>query len=193
MSKPAPYPYPEIDSRDPADAGAALGAFRRLYEHALATDNTALAVFAAYKALQKVEGPTNSPFSDINIPVWVSDAMWLALQTYIMNLRHRLGRENKQKTLFRIAMKKFLREYQRWYLVHDHMGRTGRKLDPATHDLARKGAGKRVLEDAYRFIEKHLSEANARVVFDDKGSPLPAVSARDLVPTRRLLDTLGEL
>jgi hypothetical protein len=119
--------------------------------------------------------------------------MWLAFETYIMNLRHRLARDNKQRTSFRIAMKKFLRDYQRWHLVLNYMGRTGKSLDRATSDLNRKGEGKRVLEDAYRLIERHLREANGQKVFYDDGEPLPEVSPRDLVPTRRLLVTLGKL
>jgi hypothetical protein len=72
-------------------------------------------------------------------------------------------------------------------LVLDYMGRTGNSLDAATWDLSRDGAGNRILGNAYRLIERNLGEANARKVFYDDGDPLPEVSPRDLVPTRRLL------
>jgi hypothetical protein len=189
MTEPTPYPYPEIDSRDPTDVSAALGAFHRLYKHALATDNTAMAVFAAYKALQKAEDRLAN--NAIAVPAWVSEGMWLALENY---LRHPLGRANKNRLAFSEEMKKFLREYNRWYKVSNQMALTNKKADPAMDDVAAPGAKKRALQDAYGLIRRYLDEANSReALSEEDGEPLPQITPRDLVPTRKLLRTLGKL
>jgi hypothetical protein len=187
---PNPYPYPETVSRDPADVHAALGAFRRLYEYALRNEDAALAVFAAYKALQKVDRKTNE--ERIQIPKWVADGLWRALETYIMNMKHPSTGPKHQKTSFKVALRRLLRKYQRWYAMHEKVG-SGEAIETAAHNLASKGRGQKILEQDYRTIRKLWEVANSLQLAYEDGQPLPPISPRDLVPTQRLLQILGNL
>jgi hypothetical protein len=191
------YPHLPLSKRDPADHLAALSAFQRLYLYANQSGKTALAIFAVYKALQKLEESTlqqegdgedtRAPPSTIAIPAWVRSGLWLAFKTYLVSPSQPGVTDKKRPIRFTQALTDDWDIVRRWCLVSSFMLEHGAKRHRAAQHHASPGAAKDALLRAYDDIEELFSEANNQNLLDEHGKPLAYIESRDLVPTQKLL------
>ena len=90
-----------------------------------------MAIFATYKALQRLEklhneprqdgGSSRKPSSAIAIPAWVRDGLWLALETYMVKPQQPGVTDKKQTISFKRALNTEWKIYRRWFEVKSHM------------------------------------------------------------------------
>jgi len=195
------YPYPPLE-RDPGNTDAAIGAFHRLYEYARHSGYDALAAFAVYKALQKLEEQsgssdpprrTNKPPS-LQLPVWVQAGLWFSFESYIRDMKTPGITPAKKTKSFTSAINGLFLAHRRWFLVWDYMQEHDEQPHQASVAVSapdRLGgqqgiAGQKTMLRAYQKIETILKKANQHAIHDDNGISLQLVEPRDLVPTQKL-------
>jgi hypothetical protein len=132
------YPHLPLSKRDPADQPAALSAFQRLYLHASQSGRTALAIFAVYKALQKLEEPSLPQVDDgeevatsastTAIPAWVRCGLWFAFETYLLRPAQPGVTDKKRSVGFQKALTDDWEDVRRWCLVKSFMLQHKKKL-----------------------------------------------------------------
>src|SRR4051812_38505914 len=88
------YRHRALVNRNAHDYLAALSSYRRLFEFSRKSGNSAMAIFAVYKALQRLEvdqthiapgAAGHNSGSELSVPRWVYDGVWLALNSYLLN------------------------------------------------------------------------------------------------------------
>jgi hypothetical protein len=168
----------------------------RLYLYASQSGRTALAIFAVYKALQKLEEPplpqvdggeVVASASTIAIPAWVRSGLWFAFETYLLRPGQPGVTDKKRSVGFQKALTDDWDDVRRWCRVKSFMLQHNKKPDPAARKLASTGNGRDTLLRAYKDIEEFLSEANSQTLVDEHSRPLEYIESRDLVPTQKLL------
>ncbi|MEI8152774.1 MAG: hypothetical protein WCG92_14385 [Hyphomicrobiales bacterium] len=172
------------------DSSAAISAFYRLHMYAVHFGKLPMAIFAAYKALQKLEqlhaeaGLKSSP---LPIDGWVRAGLWLALETYLVAPQQPGITDKKQIISFKRALENEWNVYRRWFALTVLMEEKNIKLDAAAHLLAVPGAQWRTQRRAFEYVEKIFSDANSPEFDGDDDQPRALIKSRDMSPTQRLL------
>ena len=153
-----------------------------------------MAVFAAYKAFQKLEevargsvlpqGSTARLLSTdpVSVPSWVRAALWDTLEMLLTPGKASTGR----RTTFLTSLKRTWCRYSLWF------GITSTRVARATKSVPKvvreQDAGDGVArKTAYEWLEALKNGANARHYEDENGKRLANVEPRDLIPTGQLL------
>jgi hypothetical protein len=192
------FPHQPVTGRPPEDRSAAVSAFHRLHVYALKSGKSALAIFAVYKALQKLEqregeehensASKPTPIPLVSTPVWVRDGLWFALETYMIQPRQPGITEGKRVIEFKAALDAEWELYLQWFAVKsDKDANQLETIEPCLRRLTKLGYSKDKLRKAFNSVEKMFSDANSSE-FDGEGErPRAPVQSRDMVPTRTLL------
>ena len=191
------YPHPPLDGRHGGNQSAAVSAFHRLYLYARESGKSALAIFAVYKGLQKIEERIDKiqdvdllggPADAIIMPPWIRDGLWFAMETYLIHPQQRGITEKKRVIEFKAALRSEWDDYLLWFAVKKHMvDNESSSIDPAVKPLVRRGLSADTLRRAYKRVEQMFKDANTMQVSDSRGVTLSHVQPRDIVPTQRLL------
>src|SRR5262245_15285927 len=119
------YRHLDLAERHPEDHLASLSAYRRLFEFSKQSGNWALAILAVYKALQKLEvdqnnfapsEPGHNNRSDLSLPGWVYDGLWLTLESYL--LRPRGLTAGGPRTRFVAVLEREWELHEKWCAVY---------------------------------------------------------------------------
>ena len=204
MVQSVPTDYPPLN-RPVEDRSGAVEAFQRLHLYACETGDHALATFAVYKALQKVEEEAlidignipealrNTVSDAVPLPGWVRAGLWTTLETYIINPKLP-GRTPKQRVeTFLSSLEKKWKIYSRWYAFY-------LKSLPTPSEKSTKGKEERVDPDTNRpgrraraSLQGFLDRMNQKPYQRNLGGTLAYVEPRDLIPTGKLLKVFQAL
>jgi hypothetical protein len=204
---PATLPYPPL-KRDAKDRAAAVEAFHRLYLFAREENYPALAVFAAYKAVQKLDeeaiadeglaldGPDYPGATAL--PLWVRDGLWFTLEKYVLNLKQKPSSDKQTPISFSSALEKHWTTYARWFHVFTLQHEHSISIDAACSKAAGQVGGltSRHMRREFDKVDDLIRQANekaGKAYESSEGTPLTHIEPRDLVPTGRLLSIFESL
>jgi hypothetical protein len=171
--------------RDPNDHAAAVSAFRRLHQYAVATEDRALATLAILKALQKLENEAEFDGKDLRalvLPAWVRSGIWDALAQLLGTKTARARSEPFTQSMGRLGLR-----YRRWAIIKKHLVENAGTAHSAAKALGDHtgGGSQKSLVRGYEYIETVIQKANEFKAFEAGKEP-QLIEARDLIPTQRL-------
>lgn len=190
-----PKDHPPL-TRGEEDASNAVSAFRRIYEYGSLHGYPSLMIFAAYKALQKLESAHDKiPYKsatdgectrpDMTLPPWVLDGLWLVVES--------LAHPKNGKSQFALTsgafpsnLAKLWSDYDCWYPIWKLVNQQNLKLNAAVVRLYGDPSVGQAGGRAYKRIEKLLSDLNSAPLSDELGKKLAPVQPRDLLATNHL-------